>query len=118
MNNLPVEIVNLIFSFVGSDTAPLIKSFVKKVEEGYRHHYDDRDEEFILDRDFYGATFYVGHPTGLLKSGKAFLFPSLDDYDEFYPEIFGDENRSGEKQIWEDFKEVGENYRKKGCNLF
>jgi hypothetical protein len=113
MSLIPVEIVNLIFSFVGSDTAPLIKSFVKKVEENYRKEFD----EFDLDRDFFAGALKVGHCEKLLKNGRVFCWSSLDFYDEFEPEIFGDENRTGEKEIWEDFKEVGENYRKKGCYL-
>ena len=112
--SVPAELINVIFSFVGSDTAPLIKSFVKKVGEKYSEEF----EEFDLDRDFFAGAMMVGHLEKLLKSGKAFLFPSVGDYDEFEPEIFGDENRSGEEDIWTDFKEICDRYSEAGCRLF
>ena len=108
--SIPAELINVIFSFVGSETAPLIKSFVKKVGEKYSEGYNGNEDGFILDRDFFAGAFVVGHQENLLKNGKVFLWSSINDYDEFEPEIFGDENRTGEKEIYSDYLKIVECY--------
>lgn len=107
--NLPFELVNCVFSFVGSDTAPLVKSFIKDVGEKYEKDVG----EWNLERDFFTGAFVVGHQQKLLKNGKVFLWSSIGNYDEFEKEIFGYENRSGEEQMYNDYLMIVEEYSNK-----
>ena len=62
--NFPNELINIIFSYSKSETADLIKNFVKKVEENYS---EESGSEFRLDDDLYFAIWANGESSGMTR---------------------------------------------------
>lgn len=61
---IPNELINIIFSYSKSETADLIKNFVKKVEENW---VEELNDEFRLDEDLYFAIFANADPSGMTR---------------------------------------------------
>jgi hypothetical protein len=106
MSFIPNEIVNIIFSYLRSDTAPLIKSFIRESWENYKGEEDEEDEDYNEFQRVFGVVRAFGDLYQLknYKSCKALM--------DFEEEDFG----SGKEILKNDYKIIYSNFG--GGNLW